>query len=311
MPFHTRMKPFVALLALVFSMAIPSRGQESGLAFLRIGTNAAALAMGDAQVAHSRDAFSTYWNPAGLAAAPSNTVAVAHHLWVGDVRTYALASRFRAGASGGVGFFVTATGSGDLEARDGPGEATGLFDAQFLSAGASYGRSLGPLRAGATLKFLTERIFTDQATGVAVDFGLQVDLLQNLLQLGAALQNVGEMSELNAQATRLPRLLRVGAAVFPFRILTLDDDAPVLNTFVTAEVLHSFTDESTQYHFGLSAEVMELVTVRAGYITNDALRDLSFGGGLRFGGMIFDYALLPFAEGFGGTGHILTLSYGW
>ncbi len=311
MSLHTRMKPLVVLLAFVCSLAAPSWAQESGLGFLRIGTNAAALGMGDAQVAHSRDAFSTYWNPAGLAAAPTNTVAVAHHVWVGDVRTYALASRFRAGASGGVGFFVTATGSGDLEARDQPGEPTGLFDAQFLTAGASYGRKLGPLRAGATLKFLTERIFTDEASGVAVDFGLQLDLMDNLLQFGAAIQNLGEMSELNAQATRLPRLLRVGAAFFPLRVLTLDDDAPVLNTFVTAEVLHSLTDETTQYHFGLSAEVMELVTVRAGYITNDALRDVSFGGGLRYGSFVFDYALLPFAEGFGGTGHILTLSYGW
>ena len=304
-----RYLPCLCLLLLM--AAVPVRAQESGLAFLRIGTNAAALAMGDAYVAHSRDAFSTYWNAAGLAAAPTNTAALSHHIWIADVRTYALASRFKVGQQGGLGLFITATGSGDLEARQQPGDPDGLFDAQFVSAGAAYGRRLGPIRAGVTAKYLSERIFTNKATGYALDFGVQLDLFAERLQLGAALQNLGEMNELNAEATDLPTTLRVGGALFPFHILTEDDGAPLLEAFVTAEVSHNLTDDLTRFHLGLAAEVLDLLTVRGGYISNDALRDLSFGAGLHLADLRFDYALLPFDEGFGGTGHILTLAYGW
>ena len=73
--------------------------------------------MGDAQVALSRNAFSTYWNPAGLAAALGNQAGLSHQNWIADVRTYAIAGRFQAGANGGLGLIVNALTSGDLEGR--------------------------------------------------------------------------------------------------------------------------------------------------------------------------------------------------
>ncbi len=81
-------------LFLTLALAIPVQAQEAGLDFLRIGINASASAMGDAQVAASRDAFSTYWNPAGLAGASANMAAVSHRIWIGDVRMYDVAARF-------------------------------------------------------------------------------------------------------------------------------------------------------------------------------------------------------------------------
>lgn len=286
------------------------RAQDSGLSFLRIGTNAAAIALGDGYVALSRDAFSTYWNPAGLAVPGANMLALSHHIWVGDVRTYALSTRFGVGARSGLGLFVTATGSGDLEARERPGPSEGTFDAQFVSAGVAFGRSFGPLRAGVTVKYLSERIFTSSATGYGLDLGLQVDLLGDRLRLGAALQNLGEMGELNAEATELPRTIRVGAAVFPFHIVA-SDGSSVVSAFLTGEVSRNVPDDLTRVHAGFGAEVLETVVARAGYISNDELRDLSFGVGLLYGKFRFDYAMLPFSEGFGGTGHILTLNYAW
>ncbi|RMF57236.1 MAG: hypothetical protein D6746_11425, partial [Bacteroidetes bacterium] len=181
-----------------------ARGQESGLAFLRIGTNAAAQALGDAGVAFSRDAFATYWNPAGLAATPDHMAGLALHRWAGDVETYGLAARFRLGERQGAGLFVTATGSGDLEAREQPGPPEGFFDVQFLSVGAAYGMALGPVRVGATVKWLTERIFAQQASGAAVDLGLQADVPGDLIRVGLAYQNLGKMSRLNAERTELP-----------------------------------------------------------------------------------------------------------
>ncbi|MEX1054762.1 MAG: hypothetical protein WED81_01965, partial [Rhodothermales bacterium] len=180
-----------------------------------------------------------------------------------------------------------------------------------VSAGASYGRRFGPVRAGVSAKYLTERIFSRSSNGYAFDFGLQADLRKGDIRLGAALQNLGKMSLLESEATRLPRMLRAGVAVFPLRIWTAADEAAFLETMVTGEVLHNFTAEETQIHVGISGEVMEVIHLRGGYISDDLLRSFTFGIGLGYEGLNFDYAYIPFEEGFGRAGHILTLLYHW
>lgn len=267
--------------------------------------------MGDAQVALSRDAFSTYWNPAGLAAAPENSASASYLAWVGDTKTYSGALRLGAGDNGAFGLFVTANGTDDLEARVGPGEADGNFSVQFVSTGVAYGRSIGPLRAGVTAKYLTERIYTESSSGFGIDLGLQTSLLSNGLHLGAAVQNIGQMSELVTDDSELPTTLRIGAAFFPLRMLMSDDDATLLQTVLNAEVVHLFPGETTQIHVGAGAELLDVLELRAGYISNDALRRFSFGLGFGYEGVVFDYAFLPFEGGFEGPGHVLTMSYLW
>ncbi len=299
---------YIIAMALVCTQSV--RAQDTGLTFLRIGVNAAASAMGDAQVAATEDAFSTYWNAAGLAGASSG-LAVSHRLWVGDVRAYDVAARLPAGRYGAWGLAVTATDSGDLEARELPGDPIGTFKAQFLSIAASYARILGPLRAGATVKYLRERIFEADASGYAFDAGIQLDLPRRLVTLGAALRNAGQMSELQGKATQLPQTLAVGAALHPFRIVANRDGAALLDLEVTAEVSHVSPGSETRMHSGIGVTILDLAIVRAGHISNDALRTLTFGLGLFWEQLIFDYAYIPFESGFEGPGHVLSLSYAW
>lgn len=306
-----RISLILLFTVLVFCRAPATRGQDSGLAFLRVGVDATSLARGDAGVAAEHGAYATYWNPAGLAATGRNELAISHHIWIADVRTYVAASKFRIGQKTGVGLFVTATGAGDIEAREGPGEPDGLFDAQFVSAGAAIGRAFGPVRAGVTIKYLSERIFVSSADGYAFDFGLQTTLLNGGLLLGASFQNVGKMQRLNAEATKLPTSIRVGAEVFPFRILAQYDGTPLLNTSLIVDISHSTVTELTQFHVGLSGEVLDTITARVGYISDDELRDFSTGIGLAIANLTFDYAVLPFEEGFGGPAHILSLGYSY
>ncbi|MEM1126331.1 MAG: PorV/PorQ family protein [Bacteroidota bacterium] len=316
------MKPSVARRAtplgtavLLLLMAVSSQvlhAQDGGLAFLRIGTNAEAGALGDAGVATNGDVFAAYWNPAGLAAPRTNAVALSQLLWVADVRAYALAARFRAGPQGGLGVFFTSLDAGDFEARQGPSEEPdGLFGAQFLNLSVAYGRALGPLNVGVTAKYLVERIFTNEATGYAFDLGAQLRLLSGSLNLGAAIQNVGEMTDLSDEATPLPRLVRAGVAVEPFQILAQDDGTPLLDLAVVADVSHVFDDDATRVHVGTAATLLDLIVARAGLITNDDLRGPTFGLGLVYAPFQFDYAYLPFDEGFADTGHVLTLRYQW
>lgn len=304
------MRPLLLGL-LMAGFALPGQAQDAGLAFLRLGVNASAMAVGDAQTALSRDAFSVYWNPAGLAGASSNSVALTHHIWVANTRHYTAAARFRAGRRGGVGLFVTATDS-ELEQRSRPTtEPDGTFSVSGFTASAAYGRAVGPVRAGVAVKYLTERIFGYSSNGYAVDAGLQYDLGADFASFGVALQNLGSMSELAEDATELPTMLRGGVAVSPVSVRADADGASVLDATFIAEVSHVLPDDDTRVHLGTAVDVLELVTLRAGYVTNDDLRSLTFGGGLMLEGLQFDYAFLPFEEGFEGPGHVLSLLYAW
>ena len=129
--YPSTMKRTLPLLLLLILSTVPAQAQESGLSFLRIGVNAGAGAMGDGQAAASRGAFATYWNPAGLAGEMANSVAFSHHIWIAETRTYSFATRFQSGERAGLGLFVTAFDSGDLEARLGPGDADGLQDPHY------------------------------------------------------------------------------------------------------------------------------------------------------------------------------------
>ena len=285
--------------------------QGEGLAFLRIGPNAAAGAMGDAQVASSADAFSTFWNPAGLAAASQNSAALSFYAWVADTGSYTGTVRLGAGERGGVGLFVTAMGSTGLEARSRPGESEGTFDVQFVSAGASYGRHLGPVRAGITAKYLTERIFVRTSQGYAFDFGVQADLPVEGVQVGMTLQNIGSMSRLVDRSTPLPRILRGGVALHPFRVRFSDEDGLLLRTSVAVDLVHSLESDQTGVHVGIGADLLGVAEFRGGYVVDDALRGLSLGLGFGLGPALFDYAWVSFESGFGGPGHVLTLTYPW
>lgn len=300
-----------AFALMLFAAPVTAKAQDSGLSFLALGTDAASLALGDQGVASTSGAFATYWNPAGLVAGSGRSLGVSHHVWIADVKTYAAAGVLRSGDKSAFGAFITATDSGDLEAREQPGASDGSFDAQFVSFGLSYARVIGPTRAGVTGKFISERIFANSANGFAVDAGVQTNAFNNGLLLGAALSNVGSMSELNAVSTKLPRLARVGATVYPFRVLADLDGTLLLNTAIYGEVSHNTATEQTRMHIGLSGEVLDTVTARLGYVSNDDLRSFSAGLGVEVTSLVLDYSLIPFEDGFGGPAHIITLTYGF
>lgn len=299
----------LAALALTL-LAGPVAGQDTGLSFLRIGVNAHGGSMGDAQVASVSNAFATYWNPAGLAS-ERRSVAGSHRIWVGDVRAYDIAAQLPAGRNSSWGLSLTATDSGDMEARTQPGAPEGMFSAQFINAGVSYARAIGGLRIGITGRYLRERIFDTNASGYAFDAGIQADLLSRSLNVGASVRNIGRMNELEVERTPLPRLLQGGIALSPLQIVGYTDNARLLDLALALESSHLFDDNLTRFHVGISVKVMELVDLRGGYVSSDELRDYTFGVGLSFDGIYADYAYIPFEGGFDGPGHILSLLYHW
>ena len=73
------------LIVLLISMAticLAQTGGQTGMSYMKIGVDARAAAMGEAYTSLAQDAAATYWNPAGLALAKSNSVVLMHNSWI-------------------------------------------------------------------------------------------------------------------------------------------------------------------------------------------------------------------------------------
>ena len=302
-------------LLLVFGFQPAAQAQtESGLSLLRLGVDAAAGGMGEAQVAYSRDAFSAYWNPAGLAAPTANDAALSHQRWIYDIRTYALGSRLRLSERGGIGLFVMALNGSAFTGPERPATPEGELGPYSVGAGLGYGHAFGPLRLGLTAKYVRDRLFVTPITSYAIDLGVQTQVLDDFLRVGVALQNIGTTSGLIDEALPLPRTFRAGVAAAPFQIVAEEDGAPLLRAGLSLDVAHVFPDDAepvTRVHAGLTAEIMALLRMRVGYLSNSPLRRFTAGAGLHYEPFTFDYAFLPFRGQLEQYGHMVTLSYTW
>jgi len=299
---------FVATISIGAERAYP---QSGGLAFLKLEPSAEALGSGSALTALSGDAFSGFVNPAGLAGSRPNAAGFSYTAWVGNVQLFNLGSRIQAGSTGAFGIAITSSSTSDIEAREQPGVPSGTFDAQFVSAGVSYARALGPLRAGVTVKYLSEEIYTESAGGYALDVGVQADLVPRTVWIGFAAQHLGEMNELNIERTELPKTYRAGVAVQPFTIRTADDDAAAVKTYFSVDLVHRPSEDVTTAQVGAWLFAFDIIWLRAGYLGDDQLRDYTAGLGLLYRSFRFDYAYLPFETGFGASGQALTIQYFW
>jgi len=258
---------------------------STGLPFLRLSSGASAAALAGAVVARP-GAEAISYNPAALQVRGQRSFGFTHSEWIQDIRhdyIWAVFARQRSS----IGIAAQVSQARDLEFRTGPtvepqGEF-GVYDGVFNLAWAHPWNQ--KLRVGANLKLIRQSIYTETATGSAVDLGLLYRPHAHL-HLGLALRNFGRMSKLDQTATALPRAVRAGGAYTGF--------APL---FVGLEVQRA-AGGSTTLHLGGEYAIHPRLLVRGGYQSADT-RDLTLGLGIAAGSWSVDYAFIPFSSGLG------------
>lgn len=307
-----RFARFGVLILSTVVCSLPSRqapAQSGGLAFLKVEPSAESLAVGSALTATTNDAYATFINPAGLGGRRPNSAALTYNAWIGNTQLFNFAGRFTMGELGGLGVALSSSTSGDLEGRSQPGPPNTTSSGTFLSAGIGYGHQIGPLRIGATGKYVLEKMFQYSATGIAFDLGAQVDVVQGRVWLGGAAQNLGSMEELNTQQTDLPSTYRFGIAMQPVTVQMAEDESEPIHLYLAADILYRQDEERAYVQIGGWVEALEFLWVRAGHLIDNEVRSVTFGLGLEYESVRFDYAYLPFADGFGNAGQVVSLQY--
>jgi len=277
----------------ISTAAFRSEG-KTGLSFLKIGVDARAIGMGEAYTAITADASATYWNPAGLISAARSNVIFNHNQWLQGIKGEFAALSLRLGKAAWA-VHVRSFNIDDIPVRVIPSEnPLEKTSAHYLTAGVSYSRRLNSeINLGMTVKYVFEKIFTESASGVALDFGFIYHSPFPNLKLGAVIQNIGRMGKFRDERSRLPMMTRLGVVyqLYPLRgliaNLALDFVKPL--------------EENIRLHMGGEFILWKQLALRAGFQDGYEARGYTMGVGIRRNAIRLDYAIIPFSEDLGVT----------
>ncbi len=252
--------------------------------------------MGGAFTAVADDVSTTYWNTAGLAQLEYAEINLLHmsYFQSTDYEFAGLALPVRPGSVLGLSTFLDFVPA--FNSTNNPSATPG--SANDVAVALGYGQSLGShFSFGIGAKYINSNLVTYTASGEALDAGVLLYTTSKDWMFGLSAQNLGQISSFsqNASQQKLPFDYRAGLA-YRFHpekpthfLIGLDLEKPMDN----GAVLHS----GGELWFGsktLSA------ALRAGYSFNSFNQDLggmtgaSLGAGLRYAGIEFDYAYVPF-----------------
>ena len=295
------------LISLATSTLFAQPGQ-SGMAFLKLGISGRGVAMGDAMSAIVTGAAATHFNPAGLVPGSSSSATselmFMHKEWIQDMRTEFLGAAILLDDVSSLGGAITTTTVSDIEVRLRPGPAEGTFTARDFAAGISYARLISPeIRVGLTGKFLYQKIYVDDASGFAVDFGgIWATPVENLT-VGAAVANLGSMNLLRDEKTKLPALLRIGPG---YRYFFNEGQMEIVGA---ADFVRIFPESRNYLNAGGEFTFNRTLSARVGYQFGSEGRGLSAGLGLQYGVISVDYGYAKLSADLG-TGHTFSLAIG-
>lgn len=297
------MKSIIKIIAfLIFSVTFVNAQNDgagnTGLAFLKLGVTARSISLGEAVVSSVNDASATHYNPAALFNGSRVNMTFMHNKQVLGVRTEFLGAKvsFKKVA---FGFSINNTAVDDIDIREIPGEPLGQFNAQNLSIGLSMAYKVNDfVYVGMTGKFLYEKIYVDNASGIALDIGGLYR--KEFLSIGASISNLGSMSDLRNSPTKLPASIRFGASYI----------IPVvgLNSFLIVAADGYKVLSGGKIHANAGAEFLynEFLAIRVGYQSGYENKSITTGIGLKYKAFNLDYAFVPYKYSLGSS-HTITL----
>lgn len=308
----------VFLLFVTQCVFAQSSGQGNGFELLSISPTPFSLSKAEATTSVSDGAASIFLNPALLTYNESSTVDLGYSRWIANVNNIFGGVNFKKGPRA-IAFSFYTSGADDYQQYNQPGDPNGSFSIQYISIAAAYAYDFNYFSLGGAFQYLNEEILTYRANGYAFNFGLATKLNNDRIRLGASVSNLGEMEKLNLNATKLPSNFKIGTSVDLVELTApKNENLPILIT-AYADYVHplqetngkDFADYQAPENYvnlGVSFTIADVLQLSSGYKTQNNVRPISFGVGFYADEITFNYALIPFNNGFG-TVHSIGIQY--
>lgn len=332
------MKKIILILILIATSTYAgdvARKGTTGAEQLLIPVGARGIATGGAFLANLSGLESIYYNPAGLDVYPQTEAMFSYVNYLADINISYFAVGTTLGDIGSIGFDLKTFDFGDIPVTtetfpDGTGET---YSPSFLTLGFTYSKVLTDrISIGTNLKLITESIQNTNATGFALDAGVQYRFSEALM-IGAAVKNIGSDMKYSGQdlssRTVIPGSIP-GSSTGSYEVITEGFQIPsffqlslsyALNIDEQNNLLfagaytanNSFEDIA---NLGMEYGFMNNFFLRGGYNflvqnTSEYIYGLTFGAGLDYKiggevGFVFDYAFRDVKE-FPSANHVFTI----
>ncbi|MBI5474156.1 MAG: PorV/PorQ family protein [Ignavibacteriae bacterium] len=210
--FTQALKVGAILLILVVAVSTSSHAQlfrsttkvgTTAAQFLKIGVGARAIGMGSAQAAMQGDISAIYWNPGALSRLNVTSELTFNHVeWLGDINYDFAAGVLQLENFGTLGLSVISLRVPEDVVRtvDFPEGDGRTWDGSSLAIGLAYAKSLTDrFSIGFNAKFVRESIWSESASGFALDFGTLYNSEIPGLSLGASISNFGTKMRLSGR----------------------------------------------------------------------------------------------------------------
>jgi hypothetical protein len=312
---------------LVFGWSIfPRLGEEragtASMQFLKLGAGARAAAMGNAVVAISTDAYSLYWNPAGLVWSEGHEVALSHNIWVVDLNYEFAGYSMKWGEDRAIGASVIYLGTGDMDVTDeyhpyGTGQKFGYADIAFSLTVSQ--RLTDYFSFGASAKYAQESIENLKMHGVLLDLGTYYQtnfrgtrFAVTLTNFGQQVRPAGSYDYTTPEGQTIPKSYQSFSPPTTFRVSAAMD---IMNNGVnvwqgTAQLDHP-TDNAESFSMGTEYGFNKILFLRGGYKLNNDTQSYSLGLGVKMKLLSTDGGLDYAFASVGDLGHSNTFSFYW
>ncbi len=286
-----------------------------GAQFLKIAVGSRYQGMGEASVAVVDDAYSLYWNPAGLAYIEGNAITFTNVDWIAGISLNYVGFGTRIEDFGVIGLSATLLTTGDMEVTtvDEPNGTGEMFQASSFALTGGFARHLTTrLTFGASIKYVYEKIYNESAEGFAFDFGTQLRTGLRSLRIGMNIANMGASMKFDGPDLLNPLDIQSGST--PNGTVSVDDydlpltfrlgvaydfiDNPDNRCTVAMEAKHP-NDNEQQAAIGSEYCYQQKYFLRAGYKINYEEQGLTFGAGVKTDMgertvLVIDYAFSDF-----------------
>lgn len=283
------------LIFIIASVSIFAQSAgNSGLAFLKMGFGARNIAMGDAGAAAANDVTALFYNPARLSGQTGNEILLMHNEWIQGVKSDILGIRTTVWSLP-LAFGFDVTSINDIQVRTiASAEPISTFNANYFFGSVSTGFNIyDNVSAGVTARYLYEGLYTDEAAGWGFDFGFNYDSPVQGLTASAVIKNLGTMSKLKNEKTKLPSELRIGPA-YNFNFY-----GDKFSITAAAEFQKYLPTNDSHLNLGIELLYDRLIALRGGYQSGYQTKGFTGGFGLMWGKFDLDYAFQPFSLGLG------------
>lgn len=249
--------------------------------FLGISVGPRATGMGGAFVASGTDASAMYWNPGALSRSAGSQILGATTDWLVDTKFNWVGFKLALDRDNAIGLSVTQLDYGeDIVTTVSQPEGTGeRWTAQDIAVGITYSRNLTDrFSIGGTLKYISQRIWNESATAIAVDLGLMFVTPFDGMRLGMSLSNFG--SDMQLQGRDLVRRIDLDPEATGNNntiVASLKTDGWELPLFVRAGVAYDV----------FSSQDFLLIAAGDAVLPSDNNLVVNVGGELSFQNMLF------------------------